>query len=166
MNKKNIFFALAIFILVSCGASSPSQGRVDISDISRVNIPDREQGYSNLKDTVIHSRTELDLYLQSIKPQAGWNNKAAFVNGLQNEPVPFDLMNILIYFHTEGSGSIGVSLAEPVWEGGNAVIAITRTVPEIGTADMAYYAYAFTIKKTIPKVIFTIGDTSVEIISG
>ena len=167
MKKKAILLTLTIS-LISCGAASsagkpPSGERVVLSDIERVNLLEREQGYSHLENIVIRSTAELDRYRQSIEPQSGWNDKATFLAELQRQKIDFDRLNLLIYFHAEGSGSIGVALEEPIWEGENAVVHLTRTVPEIGTADMAYYAYAFTIKKTIPKVIFVINDRRIEI---
>lgn len=162
---------MAILISIACGSpsnssntdESPSQDLIAGSDMSRVNIPAREHGYSNLQNIVISSTTELNEYIQLIEQQSAWNNKTEFIIVLQSENIDFNSMNLLIYFHTEGSGSIGVSLAQPIWEGENAVVNITRTVPDVGTADMAYYAYAFKVNKAIPKVIFTIGDTRVEI---
>ena len=165
MSKVYIMLVIAITI-ASCSSSdnaSPSQDVVSVSDMSRVNIPVREHGYSNLQNIVINSTTELNEYIQIIEQQSAWNNKTEFVNVLQNENIDFGSMNLLIYLHTEGSGSIAVSLADPIWEGANAAVNVTRTVPNIGTADMAYYAYAFSVRKAIPKVIFIIGETRVEI---
>ena len=169
MSKVYIMLIIAItttISIVSCSSSdnvSSSQDLIAVSDMSRVNIPVREHGYSNLQNIVINSTIELNEYLQLIEQQSAWNNKTEFVNVLKNENIDFGSMNLLIYLHTEGSGSIAVSLADPIWEGANAAVNVTRTVPNIGTADMAYYAYAFNVRKTIPKVIFIIGETRVEI---
>ncbi|VAW48284.1 hypothetical protein MNBD_GAMMA04-1316 [hydrothermal vent metagenome] len=171
MIKVYVVLIMATSILIACSSSSNGsntnksspQGLIDVSDISRVNIPVREHGYSNLQNIVIESTIELNEYVPLIEQQSAWNNKTEFVNVLQSENIDFDFFNLLIYFHTEGSGSIEVLLAEPIWEGENALVNITRIVPEAGTADVAYYAYAFKVNKTIPKVIFNSGDTRVEI---
>ena len=171
MNKRYLMLVMAIAISIDCGCSSnrsnidasPSRDLIAASDMSRVDIPTREHGYSYLQNTVINSTTELNGYIQLVEQQSAWNNKAEFISVLQSETIDFDSMNFLIYFHTEGSGSIGVSLAEPLWEGENVVVNIVRTVPELLTGDMAYYTYAFKVNKAIPKVIFTIGETRIEI---
>lgn len=163
--KNRIYFIIVLGVLtIACQSNTNSNNNSSIPpDLTRINIPNREHGYSNLQNTVINSTAELDDYIQLIKQQSVWNNKTAFISVLQNVEIDFDKENILIYIHTEGSGSVGVSLANPVWEKENAIILITRTVPEIGTGDMAYYAYAFKVNKTIPKVIFSAIDTRTEI---
>ena len=171
MKKVYLILIMTISISIACSSSSdnnnsdkpPSQDLIAVSDMSRVNIPAREHGYSNLQNIVINSTTELNEFIQLIQQQQAWNNKTDFINVLESESLNFNSINLLFYLHTEGSGSIGVSLEEPIWEGENAVVNVTRTDPGIGTADMAYYAYAFKVKKTILKVIFIIGETRVEI---
>jgi hypothetical protein len=166
MKAKTRFFLILVLGLftIACG-SNPNKNNDSLipPDLPKINIPNRDHGYSNLQNTVINSSVELNKYIQSIKQQSEWINKTAFVSALQNAEVDFDKQNILIYIHTEGSGSVEVTLENPVWEKENAIIHITRTVPEISTGDMAYYAYAFKVSKTIPKVIFSTIYTRIEI---
>lgn len=165
MNKrsKTFFMALLILIFLGCTSTVSSVDKIGTGDMSRVNIPAREHGYSNLQNIVISSVAELDSYIELIEQQPVWNKKSEFVNILQSENIDFEDMNLIFFFHTEGSGSIIVSVKEPVWEGENAIVNITRTIPDIGTTDMAYYGYAFKLKKTIPIVIIAAGDTRIEI---
>ena len=167
MNKssKSFFTVLLFLVFFGCTSAVSSADKIDAADMSQVNIPAREHGYSNLQNAVITSATELDSFIQFIEQQPAWNKKSEFVNTLQSENIDFEDLNLILYFHTEGSGSIIVSLNKPVWEGENAVVNITRYVPDVGTADMAYYGYAFKLKKTIAKIIFAIGDKRVEILN-
>ena len=59
---------------------SEIQKFIDANEMSRINIPTREHGYSNLQNVVIRSTTELKEYVQSIANQSAWNDKAEFVN--------------------------------------------------------------------------------------
>jgi hypothetical protein len=161
MNIKNFVFVFVFSITTGCRPSSDTtssngplkQNAVAGPDISRVNIPAREHGYSKLKNKVINASKELNEYLLMIQQQSAWNNKAEFIRVLQNTEINFDSDNILIYCHTESSGSTIVALSKPFWEKQNAAIHIFRTVPWVGTTDMAYYAYGFRVDKLIPKVI-------------
>ncbi|MFC1513817.1 hypothetical protein ACFL5P_02295 [candidate division KSB1 bacterium] len=145
------------------GSASILKDMIDSSEMYRVDFPARNSGFSNLQNKVIRSEAELNEYIQFINGHQRWFNKTDFINALLGENKNFDTMNLLIYTHTEPSGSIGVMLSHSVREDENIVIYIARNVPQSGTGDMAYYAYAFKVKKTIPKVIFDLGDRRIEI---
>ena len=91
-----LFIFLLGVLTIACGSTSNSGDNSPISpDLTRINIPVREHGYSNLQNTVINSDAELDKYIQSIKQQSNWINKTAFISALQNVEIDFDKENIL-----------------------------------------------------------------------
>jgi hypothetical protein len=69
----------------------------------------------------------------------------------------------LFFTHSETSGSNRIELGHPIFDNNKVVVELTRKVPALGTADMAYYAYAYEIDKAIKQVVFTDGETSTEI---
>jgi hypothetical protein len=129
---------------------------ISSSAMTKIMIPEREHGYGQLRNIVINSKAELNIYIQTIESQSGWNNKVDFLNALRSNVIDFESKNLLIYFHTEGSGSIKLMLTDPRWERENAAINITRISSGLQTDDMAYRGYAFNLKKSIPKVMFII----------
>ena len=147
---------------VSCG-SIFGPNEVSSSDVSAISIPKREHGYQNLEVNVIRSPGEFDLFLQRVMSQRAWNDKDTFISVLQNENVDFENYNIVLFPHSEGSGSISVTPREPVWKKDKVVVIIDRDVPEVGTADMAYYAFAYKVRKSIKTVMFVVDKVRTEI---
>ncbi len=174
MKTKHMLFLFILSLSTACSGTPETNqmhtksGLVSESKMSSIAIPVREHGYSRLQDpekvfnksnyTLLGNSQELDNFLETIEPQTAWNgdSKQLFAAALKNANVDFANDNIFIYYHNEGSGSVRVTLSDPVWENGNAVCNIKRKVPDMGTADMAYYAYAYKISKDIPEVIFVI----------
>jgi hypothetical protein len=154
--KTALYLAFILGLLaISCGTDASNNLKSALGPkLTRINIPAREHGYSNLQNTTISSTEKLEKFIKLIRQQPAWNDKAAFIKALTDVDIDFNKETILIYVHTEGSGSVKVSLEDPVWEKDNAFIQVTRTVPEIGTGDMVYYAFAFKVVKSIPEVIF------------
>ncbi len=77
----------------------------------------------------------------------------------------FDLYNLILYRITEPSGSIQVKLQEPIFVSDEVVkIPIARSVPQMGTADMAYYLTGVLASKNIQRVIFE-GEGQEDIVS-
>ncbi len=179
MKTKYFIFLLILLTTTACSGTPENNqmptmtGQVPDSKMSSIAIPAREHGYSRLQApekvfdkttyTLIKSTQELGVFLKEIEPQTAWNgnSKQVFSAALTNADVDFENNNIFIYYHNEGSGSVRVSVSAPVWENGNAVCNIKRKTPGegmIGTADMAYYAYAFKVSKEIPEVVFVIDN--------
>ncbi len=161
-----IALLVILFISISCDSSSNSVSEPEIvspNDVSSIVIPNREHGYQFLENTVIKSSEKFDQFIEDVTNQQFWNNKDAFISVLQSEDIDFNIYNIIIFPHTEGSGSITVTPQEPVWEGGKVIIDIRRDVPEIGTADMAYYAFVYKVSKRIDEIIFVVDDSRIEI---
>ncbi len=154
-----------LFMAISCGPSPDDASEsetVSPDDVSSIAIPNRELGYQFLENTVIASSGDLDSFLQDLEDQPFWNDKDTFVSILQGEEIDWNVDNIIIFPHTEPSGSITVTPQEPVSEEGVVTIDILRDVPEVGTADMANYAFAYRVSKRIDKVIFVVDESRIE----
>lgn len=169
MQKVITFIILVLLYLSSCGSPTnvesieesrqqinKDQELVSAEDVSSISIPRREHGYSNLSSTIISNNSDLDQFINNITDQEGWNDKPEFITVLQNEVLNFDNDYLLFYFHTEGSGSIEITVKDPVWadsDSNKVLITIEREIPEIGTGDMAYYGFVFKVKNYIKEII-------------
>lgn len=123
----------------------------------------REHGYSNFDTTVIDSETALDAFINAVQIQESWNDKEAFLDAANTLDIDFTKENLMLFRHTEGSGSIAVTPQEPQIEDAIATVVIERDVPEVGTADMAYYVFAYRVAKTITEVDFVINGAPVTV---
>jgi len=155
---KILVLFISILILSACTYNNciPKSKKISKLDVEQINIPSREHGYSNLLNNIIHSQAELNKFISDIKKSTGWNKKNEFLSKLKDANIDFESKNLIFYFHTETSGSIEVSLSEAIWKKNNAYILISRKFPFVQSDDMAYHGYAFIIKKTIPKLLFSI----------
>lgn len=123
----------------------------------------REHGYSNFETTVIHSETALNTFLDAVRTQDNWNDKSAFLDTANTLTIDFDNENLIFFRHTEGAGSIVVRPQEPHVDGVVATVLIERDVPEIGTADMAYYLFAYRVAQSITEIHFVINDVPITV---
>ena len=147
MKVEVILCCLLLFGFLSvCRAG---QERVSSKDVFRIDIPKREHGYSNLEDIEIRSQSDMENFIGNVKDQENWNRKEKFVSVLAGENVQYSSHYVAIFTHKERSGSVKVELADPVWENGVVVINIRRDAPTIVTHDMAYYAFAYKVRKRI-----------------
>ncbi len=112
-----------------------------------VEIPKREHGYSNLKSMTIRSNAELKRLLQKIAGQGGWNRRKDFEAAVSKAAANFKDETLVLLRHTEGSGSVQVSLAAPIFKDRALTCRIEREAPEEGTADMAYYCFALAVSR-------------------
>jgi hypothetical protein len=137
----------------------------DKIDIEFLTLTPREHGYSNFETTVIKSEEELNSLINEFIGQPNWNEKESILGEIREWDIDFDTSYVVFYRHTEGSGSIEVSVEEPILEGSIPTINILRDVPEEGTDDMAYYCYAFKVNRNYSEIMIdsntiTIADSS------
>ncbi len=72
--------------------------------------------------------------------------------------IDFDFFNLVLYSWSEPSGAIKIQLQEPLFVSDEVVkVAIQKSIPPIGTADMAYYLLGVLVSKDIQKVVFDKG---------
>ncbi len=131
---------------------------VVVAAVELIDIPLREHGYSNFNTTVISTKKQFDDFLKAVDSQDNWNDKSGFVKVLSNTEIDFDQHNVMLYRHTEGSGSIDVRVGGASVKGDWLSIKVLREVPDGGTDDMAYYTFAYKVKKTITSVEFSFSE--------
>ena len=160
-----ISFAITIIIAGCNDSSTNTECDGKITDhIQKIEIPFRESGYSQFPSIIINSKASLDSFLAETTDQSNWNQRTEFLEGIQDANIDFEKWNLLLYRITESSGSVQLSVGEDISIDANKItIPIKRVVPEIGTTDLAYYALAYQISKSIEEIIFDDQKQKVEI---
>ena len=145
---------LTMLYLISgaCSYSLPPDPPAASEGVYRIAIPDREHGYNNFKSLVLSSADSLNNFLSTMDSSAGWNNWTGFRDSLLEAPIDFSQERLLLFRHTETSGSIVVTVGQPYAAAGEVVVPLNRNVPPAGTTDMAYYCYAFRINREVPQI--------------
>jgi len=156
-------FTLSLF-LTACAKESilletatPIKDDVHIQTISKITIPVREHGYQHFKTILINSQESFNIFLDKIQKQKNWNQKTNFLSSLKHSNINFKTYNLLLYRITEASGSTILSVDVPKGNKENINIKIEKNTPQIGTADMAYYALAYKISKSVKQITFRYG---------
>lgn len=124
---------------------------------------ERENGYHTFDTVVIDSLSAHEAFIDALTPQSSWNDKDAFLDAMNTLQIDYGMANLLLFRHTETSGSNVVTLHEPEIDGVTAVIVVDRYVPGSGTDDMAYYLYAYRVSKTITQVTFIVDGTPIAV---
>ena len=127
------------------------------STILKITIPVREQGYSNFDTQVLSTQHALDTFISIIKQQKSWHKKENFLSSLSLYPIDFNNYNLLLYRMTESSGSTVLAVDVPKGTNKHVLIKIGRDKPNVGTADMAYYALAYKVAKSVQDITFDNG---------
>ena len=150
MNTKCLL-ALGMIGMLLASACAQQDNLVEKAALVRkIQIPEREHGYSNFDSTVITSERDLDAFLKTAsKGQGtGWNNRMDFEKALAQANVDFNKEVLVLLRHTEGSGSVQISFRPPRADKTRVICRIDREEPEIGTADMAYYCFAIAVSRS------------------
>jgi len=162
--KTFITLLLLSTLFTACNSTKPDVTDNTTSEVlERIAIPFREHGYSELPSKIIGSQEDLDRFLQVVKREPHWNNKPAFLKVLEAEKIDFSKWNLLLYRMTEGSGSVGLDVQVKQADMYDVIINIKRTVPQMGTSDMAYYMLAYKVDKLVDMVNFEGGKHAVRI---
>ena len=148
-------------MLSSASSSSTSAASALIEQLTV--FAEREHGYHNFETMVIDSDTAHDTFVTSLLPQSSWGDKETFMSAMNTLQIDYTKENLLLYRHTEGSGSIVVTPQLPYMDGANVTIVIDRDVPGVGTADMAYYLYAYRVSKMVPQVVFSVDEQRIPV---
>ena len=127
------------------------------STILKITIPVREHGYSNFDTQVLSNQHALDTFITSIKEQKSWKQKDNFVSSLTSFPIEFKKYNLLLYRMTESSSSTVLAIDVPKGSTQHILIEIGRDKPNLGTTDMAYYALAYKVAKSVQDITFDNG---------
>lgn len=156
-----------ILILFTSITSCTDRGTcaTNLSEVCQITIPHRNYIYSKLESQLITSAKEYKRFIQSVDIKEHGGGKK-FISSLSAESIDFESSNLLLYFHTENSGSIRVSLESPLpsKNGTEIGMKINRIVSGPPTTDMAYYGYAYIIKREISKITFSSENKVTEIV--
>jgi PBP1b-binding outer membrane lipoprotein LpoB len=131
--------------------------KVKIKKISKISIPVREHGYNNFETMLLTSQTELNKFISKIKLQKSWNKQENFLESLLLKKINFSNSNILLYRITESSSSTILLVEPPSGDNKHIQIVIGKNKPKIGTSDMAHYALAYRVSKSVIDITFKYG---------
>jgi hypothetical protein len=155
------------FIFLFFSACSPSSSiilyegekpkELDKSTILKIPIPVREHGYNNFDTQVLTTQRELDTFISNVKKEKSWEKKENFISSLTLHPIEFKKYNILLYRMTESSGSTVLAVDVPKGTNEHIYIEIGRDKPHTETTDMAYYALAYKVAKSVKNITFDNG---------
>jgi len=127
----------------------------------QIQIPKREHGYATHRSIILKSDEDLASFLKVISEQTSWNRRETFVRALESESVDFTSESIALFFFSESSGSIKIGAPKAKVKDDTLDIQVSRTPPApgmFGTTDMAFYGFAFVVKKSkVKKVTFQVG---------
>ncbi len=139
--------------------SNPAKKILSQDTILRLPIPFRANGYSNLTTKLYTTKSDFNTFIDKIKTEHSWNKeeKRNFIGSLKINPIDFTKYNLLIYTMKESSGSTKLTIDPPKGDNAHVEIVINRETKEVGTADMAYYALAYKVKKSVIDITFNNG---------
>ncbi len=142
-------------VLKTIGEKPPKE--LNIKTISKVTIPVLEHGYNNFSTMLITSQKQFNTFISTIKSQKGWNKKDNFLASLESEKTNFNNQNLLLYRLNQASSSTVLLVDKPKGDKKNITIKIGKNSKKTGTADMAYYALAYKVSKSVSKITFKNG---------
>lgn len=109
-------------------------------------IPRDEHGYGSFGSLVIDSRTQFDSFKQTVAEQAGWNDRAKFLQVLDQARIDFDRESLVLIRRGDGSSSQSVSLASSRVRG-DTLTCIIRVSGSSRNRDVVYRCFAVTVDK-------------------
>jgi hypothetical protein len=131
------------------------------NSVRQIPISQVEHGYGNFENTVLSTRKEFDEFLKTSN-KSGWNKREKFDNTLKDMTIDFTKELLVLVRHTEGSGSIRVTLDSSVLKDNRLLVAIKRGTPTIGTMDMAYHCFAFVVPITVKAIVVDVNGKNAK----
>ena len=143
--------------------SKPETIIADEKIIKRFSIPEKASLYRSIEGlTLVSSQDEFNKYLQfdttNIKYDDEYRKKSSYkkvMKLIDNLKIDFDNFYLLLVTRTETSGSIKVSVSDPIWSNEETIKLKVNSKSPLGinhTNDMAYYGYAYKINKSVKYV--------------
>lgn len=127
-------------------------------EFKQISVPARENGYASFSSQAITSKPEFDKFIKSIESAQFFNDKEAFLEKLRSANLVFGKESLILLRHDEGSGSTQVKLNTPQLKDKQLICKLERKPAQMGTADMAYYCYAFAVSKaSVKEIVFDTG---------
>lgn len=160
-----VLLSLASLFFISCsqdriilntiGEKPPKE--LNIKTISKVTIPVKEDGYKNFSTMVISSQKQFNTFISEVKSQKGWNKKDNFVDSLKSQQIDFFKQNLLLYRITKASNSDVLLVDTPKGDKKNITIKIGIDSKKTEKSEIAYYAIAYRVSKSVSKITFKNG---------
>jgi len=160
-----ILLSLASLFFISCsqdrivlqtiGEKPPKE--LNIKTISKVTIPVQEDGYNNFSTMLITSQKQFNTFVSEIKSQKGWSKKDNFLASLEAQKTDFSKQNLLLYRISKASNSDVLLVHKPKGNKKNITIKIGEESEKTENADIAYYALAYKVSKSVSKITFKSG---------
>ncbi len=166
------FFTILITILffTACNHSSsiiisnpPAKEELLQDTIVRIPIPFQAQEYSKITTKLYTTENDFTTFISNIKTEKFWNkeNQKNFIDSLKLNPIDFTKYNLLIYTMRESSESTKLTIDPPKGDNAHVEININRETAKdtsaTTTANMAYYALAYKVKKSVIDITFNNG---------
>ncbi|HEY2973815.1 MAG TPA: hypothetical protein VGJ48_14970 [Pyrinomonadaceae bacterium] len=152
MDKEFYEMKIILWCLLLAALFHPGQSTNKSTQSFRIiPIQKKETGYSNFASIAFMSKNDLESFLKDTSTQIGWNNRQEFEDALRNAKLDFTKEALVLLRHTEGSGSVQVTLETPILQDRRLLCEIQgRPIPPGygGTADMAYYCFAVAVSKS------------------
>lgn len=161
--SRRVALASAIFaMLLALGGGTICMADGEFRQIS---MPARENGYSTFSSQAITTKPEFDKFIKSIEAADSFNQKELFLSALKSSKIDFGKDSLVLLRSSEGSGSTKVSLNPPQLKDKQLFCKLERKVAQMGTADMAYYCFAFVVSKAAIKELVFDNGKRIETIS-
>jgi len=142
-------------VLKTIGEKPPKE--LNIKTISKVPIPVKEDGYKNFSTMVITSQKQFNKFISKIKSEKGWKKKENFLESLKLEKTDFSKQNLLIYRIDEASNADVLVVDTPKGDKNKITIKFQVDSDRNNTTNIAHYAIAYKLSKSVSKIIFDNG---------
>ncbi len=169
MKKILLLLSLSLLFIACSGdtqnINKETSSSAPLSLIKPIAIPFRAFVYSQYPSKVLSTQAELDKFLTQVSNESSWNNKTDFLAKIQDENIDFKTYNLLFYRMSEPSGSnkLNVKNDKIQLKNNEVTIVIERDIPKIVTSDIAYYALAYRVSKSLKSLVFDNGVQKVVV---
>ena len=134
----------------------PTEPRVEIA-FQQTNLNCYSCAEYNWGPVIIHSKEELELLYEREMAQFDdwilqWNPLAPVREQInQYDDAFFEKQSLILLLKMESSGSNRVSVSDVFWVGDTVHLTIDRTLPPIGTGDVAYWYMFIETEEVLPE---------------
>jgi hypothetical protein len=119
-----------------------------------------ESGKASNPFIYLKSEEDLKLFLKKIESQSDWKENKAFKDAIISTNLDFSIYDLVLiskianfFNNNAATESFSVEDLSPDWEGQNIKIYIPHVNGKVWTSKTVAFAFAYKIKKGIPKVI-------------
>jgi hypothetical protein len=109
-------------------------------------VPRDENGYGGFGSLVIDSRAQFDSFQKTVAGQAGWNDRAKFLQVLDQARLDFQRESLVLIRQGDSSSSQSVHLAAPRMRG-DTVTCTVRVSGSPRNRDVVYRCFAVVVDK-------------------